>query len=174
MVGRTPAETIDEPDNHILGFLARLILDVGSMECFGAAPFMDANLRIRCELCSMIGSRQPAVFNQRFDLLLNFAVTALAIQKRRRQDGLLTGSVEQVLADIVAVMVDGLMADPEAPIDRARMILGRTNRRRPPYVIGLEGRNTSTEIYARGSRRSTPSQVPIYFHASGTPIQPTI
>jgi AcrR family transcriptional regulator len=113
---RPHAESVDDDDNQFLGFLTRLILDAGSMSgegSFGAAPHMSAHRQIRERLRAELDSMEQAKFDRRFELLLNFAITALSVDKRRRRATRLQ-PIEELLEEVVDVMVAGLHAGPRA------------------------------------------------------------
>jgi AcrR family transcriptional regulator len=101
------AETIEDPDNHFLGFLARLLLDEGSLAGEGAR-MADRNLsghemlrkRIEAQSCQL----KPKEFGHRFDLLFNFAITAFAARKI----GPTTRSVEHLLEEVTTIVACGL------------------------------------------------------------------
>ncbi len=74
-------ESIADPENHFVGFLARLVLDAGSMAnegAIGAAPFMGAHRELRDGIRIANDTIPNEVFDRRFDLLFDFAITALA------------------------------------------------------------------------------------------------
>jgi AcrR family transcriptional regulator len=104
------AETIEDPDNHFLGMLARMLLDEGSIAGEGAssaAPHMSAHHEIRERVASHIPGASDDRFLRRFDLLLNFAITAFAAQKIGSRP---KNSVPQLLTEVVSTMVASLEA----------------------------------------------------------------
>jgi AcrR family transcriptional regulator len=109
-------ESIPDPDNYFLPFLARLVLDIGSIADESAAaaePFMGAHRELREEVRAANRDVPDDVFDRRFDLLLTFAITALATRKRFGDP---TDVVDiAVLADeIVGTMSAGLAAPAHA------------------------------------------------------------
>lgn len=108
------AESLADPDNHFLGFLARLMLDIGSIanqHSGRAAPHMEAHnqLRERIRLCS--GRVSRGAFDRRFDMMFNFAVTTMAVQRtlNKRHE---SAPVDDLLDEVVTIMVAGLVAEP--------------------------------------------------------------
>jgi AcrR family transcriptional regulator len=120
---RPHAESLSQPDNHFVGFLARLMLDLGSIanqHAGRAGQFTQANDQLRERIRLSSGRVSRADFERRFDLLFNFAITALAVQ-RRVSAGHEMRPADEILDEIVAIMVAGLSAEPaDAPGARAR------------------------------------------------------
>jgi AcrR family transcriptional regulator len=105
------AESIPDPDDQFLGFLARLVLDVGSMDHAGAvdaAPFMGAHHELRDRIRAVDDWIPVAVFDRRFDLLLDFAITAFAARKRVQPVD--DDTVAVTLDEVVEIMAAGLAA----------------------------------------------------------------
>ena len=117
------AESIDDPENHFLGFLNRLIADRGRLD-FGGAGRDDVPLAAYDELRARIAKQFPKVpadvFELRFELVFNWAIEALATFELRT---ITRASVDDFLDELVAMLTAGLGA--EQP--RAR----RTRRRSP-------------------------------------------
>ena len=109
---RPHAESIADPHNQFLGFLARLVLDQGSMadaSAVAAAPYMGAHHELRRAIRLADEAIPDSVFDRRFDLLLDFAITALAA-RARAGDTTEPAAVEDALGEVVAIMAVGLVA----------------------------------------------------------------
>jgi AcrR family transcriptional regulator len=110
------AESIPDPGNQFLGFLARLVLDSGSMAsegAVGAAPFMGAHQELRERVRTANDSTPTDVFDRRFDLLFDFAIIALAATKRSPQ------ADHDALDEVVEIMAAGLAAPVSASATRS-------------------------------------------------------
>jgi AcrR family transcriptional regulator len=105
-------ESITDPENNFLPFLARLVIDLGSLanaSSAAAAPFMGAHNELRRKIRESNRDVPDKVFDQRYDLLLTFAITALATYKRiGRTPG--QGRLAEVADEIVGMMAAGLAA----------------------------------------------------------------
>jgi len=105
-------ESIPDDDNFFVPFLARLVFDRGSIadaSAVAAQPFMGAHNQLRRAVRDTMPHVTDSVFAHRFDMLLRFAITELAVHKRfgARDDA----SGLAVLADtIVGIMAAGLAA----------------------------------------------------------------
>ncbi len=105
------AESIPDPEDHFLGFLARLVVDVGSMSTassVGAAPFMGAHYELRAGIQAATASIPDAVFERRFEWLFDFAIITLAARKRLRPTD--HAALDDALDEIVEIMAAGLAA----------------------------------------------------------------
>ena len=124
------AETIADPDNHFLGLLARLMLDVGSIatsESASAKPFTRALHLLRERIRVQVVGISTAVFDRRFDMLFNFAITEMAVQKRLGEAGGNTppdSAFDEVIDDVVAIMAAGLTAPPSGLGGGSRVMHG--------------------------------------------------
>jgi AcrR family transcriptional regulator len=107
------AESIPDPENHFLGFLARLVVDLGSMAdagSVGAEPFMGAHEQLRAGIRAASASIPDAVFERRFEWLFDFAIVTLAARKR-----LMPGN-QPPLDDAVDEIVEIMAASLAAPV----------------------------------------------------------
>jgi AcrR family transcriptional regulator len=105
-------ESIADPDNNFLPFLARLVLDVGSIaneSSGGAAPFMSAHHELRQRIRRANPDVPDEIFDRRYDLLLTFSITALATHKRFSETTDLA-RVGDIADEIVEIMAAGLAA----------------------------------------------------------------
>ncbi len=107
---RPHAETVGDASNHFVGFLARLLLDIGSIasrESEAARPNMSAHTRLRARIRSCVADLPPAEFKRRFDLMFDLAITAFAVRKRIAARG---GTPEAgvILEDVVTAMAASL------------------------------------------------------------------
>lgn len=112
------AESIPDPENQFLGFLARLVVDAGSManaSSVGAAPFMGAHYELRAGIQAASAPIADAVFERRFEWLFDFAIITLAARKRRRPHGGM--EPDDTLDEIVEIMAAGLAA-PASSVGR--------------------------------------------------------
>jgi AcrR family transcriptional regulator len=140
------AETIDDPDNHFLGLLARLLLDEGS---FGgdkdrpSSTALNAYDELRQRVADHVWYLRPEQFRRRFDLLFNFAISAFAIHKVPRSS---SGSVSDLLAEVVSTMVAGMQAAPGPAPD---VIPARRKR----STLTPRGRVAAVPEADRGRRR---------------------
>ena len=105
-------ESITDPENNFLPFLARLVIDLGSLanaSSAAAAPFMGAHNELRGKIRESNRDVPDKVFDQRYDLLLTFAITALATYKRfGRTPG--QARLTEVADEIVGMMAAALAA----------------------------------------------------------------
>jgi AcrR family transcriptional regulator len=109
---RPHVESIADPDNNFLPFLARLVVDVGSIanaSALAAAPFMTAHLEIHDKIRHAVRDVPDDVFDLRYNLLLTFAITALATHKRF-DDTTDTTRLAEISDEIVEMMAAGLSA----------------------------------------------------------------
>ncbi len=105
------AESIVDPENQFLGFLARLVVDVGSMataSSVGAAPFMGAHYELRGGIQAASPQIPAATFERRFEWLFDFAIITLAARKRLQD--VHHDAIEGALDEIVELMAAGLAA----------------------------------------------------------------
>jgi AcrR family transcriptional regulator len=105
-------ESIADPDNYFLPFLARLVIDVGTIanaSSFAAEPFMGAHNEIRRRIREADRDIPDDVFDLRYGLLITFAITALATHKRFADttDG---ARLTEIADEIVEMMAAGLAA----------------------------------------------------------------
>ena len=113
-------ESMTDPENHFLPFLARLVIDVGSLanaSSVAAAPFMGAHNELRRKIREANRDAPDKVFDERYDLLLTFAITALATYKRFG-DSTDPARCAEVADELVQIMAAGLAAPPAS--DRYR------------------------------------------------------
>ena len=113
-------DTIDDPDNHFLGLLARLLLDLGSMAAIEPGkemPEMGAHHEIRDRIRGLLPELTTRRFNARYDLLFDLAILGMAVRKRGGELHA-APSVSRVLDEVVRVMAAGLR--PDAPPKRRR------------------------------------------------------
>ncbi len=122
------AETIGDPDNHFVGFLARLLLDMGSIanpESEAALPYMSAHILLRRRIRTFVSHLRAPEFRRRYDLLFNLAITACAIRKRISPSIDAPGA-SVVLEEVVEAMAASLLAPP------LKASLSQGGRRTPP------------------------------------------
>lgn len=104
------AESMLDPENHFVGFLARALLDIGTMslqEAGQASPNMGAHHELRERVRVLVPDVPRSVFNRRFPMLFNFAVNTFA-ECKRRDEGLGETEVADLLDEIVSIIVAGL------------------------------------------------------------------
>jgi len=105
-------ESITDDDNNFLPFLARLVIDLGTIanaSSVAAAPFMGAHHELRDKIRRANRSVPDDVFDLRYDLLLTFAITALATHKRFG-DPADAVRLAEIADEIVEMMAAGLAA----------------------------------------------------------------
>ncbi|MEX1008996.1 MAG: TetR/AcrR family transcriptional regulator [Acidimicrobiia bacterium] len=105
-------ESIADPDNYFLPFLARLVIDVGGIaneSSLAAEPFMGAHNEIRRRIREADRYVSDDVFDLRYGLLITFAITALATHKRFG-DASDSTRLTAVADEIVEMMAAGLAA----------------------------------------------------------------
>ena len=102
-------ESVAEPDNHYVPFLARILMDVGSLRYDAAMPPLESVMETHLSLQEKLQRAYPAVpddlFAQRFELLYRFGIGVLATHKRFGDP-----SDAPALDEIVAIMAAGLGA----------------------------------------------------------------
>jgi AcrR family transcriptional regulator len=105
-------ESIIDTDDYFLPFLARLVIDLGTIAhpgSVGAAPFMSAHHELRDRIRRANRDVPDDVFDLRYDLLLTFAISALATHKRFG-DTTDTVRLDTIADEIVEMMAAGLAA----------------------------------------------------------------
>lgn len=104
------AESLDDPDDHFLGLLSRVLVDLGTLMVrypTEIAPSQEAHEALKTRIRQGCRQLSDARFAQRYDLLLNFGLTALAREKVARASG--PGrDRDDLLDEIVAIVVAGL------------------------------------------------------------------
>ena len=107
------AESIEDPENHFLGFLNRLIADRGGLELGGGrrdtVP-LAAYDELRARIAKQLPKIPNHVFERRFDLVFNWAIEALAMFALRTADAAV--AVGAYLDELVAMLTASLGAEP--------------------------------------------------------------
>ena len=110
-------DSLTDPDNHFVGFLARVLTDESSLEIVGedagrgVYPHMTAYQQIRSQLHTCLPELTEAEFDRRFTTIFNWAIHALAEHAR---DG---GELEPAVADdLIVMLAEALSAPPPRPV----------------------------------------------------------
>ena len=102
------ARSVLDPDNHFVPFLARLLLDLGTISTDGygqALPFMSAYYEIRERVRIGRADLPRAEFDRRYSLMFNCAIVLLASNVVDDDD-----EVDALLDEVVAIYLSGLVA----------------------------------------------------------------
>ena len=121
-------DSVADPDNHFVGFLARVLTDESSLEIVGAEAGrgvyadMTAYQQIRARLHACLPELTDAEFDRRFTTVFNWAIHALAEHARRHDE------VDPVVTDDLIVMLAEALSSPPprpaAPRKRTRLTRG--------------------------------------------------
>ena len=108
-------ESLDDPDNEFVGFLARVLTDEATMSTVAAqaaAPHMGGYDELRRHIRACAAGLTPAQFDRRFTMIFGWAIHALAEYARSRR-GSPVMPLEDMSNELVAMLVSALRV--EAP-----------------------------------------------------------
>jgi AcrR family transcriptional regulator len=114
---RPHAESISDPDDNFLGFLARVLTDEAriSVVADDQRPQVDAHLDALRTLRALARDSVPGLprvqFERRFDMIFDWAIHALAEFGRSAKKPPRRTEIDQRLAELTAMLANALRAD---------------------------------------------------------------
>ena len=114
---RPHAESISDPDDNFLGFLARVLTDEAriSVVADDQRPQVDAHLDALRALRALARDCVPGLprvqFERRFDMIFDWAIHALAEFGRSAKRPPRRAEIDQRLAELTAMLANALRAD---------------------------------------------------------------
>lgn len=120
-------ESVDDPDNHFVGFLARILTDQATMSTIdarAAAPNMGGYRALQAQVRACVPTLPAADFDRRFTMVFNWAIHSLAEYARTSRSAR-SLPLEAMFEELVAMLVDALRAPPQR---RERAARARSRR----------------------------------------------